>query len=37
MATDIRFIQKYNEVLQENFSSVLKQNLLFQTQIAVLE
>jgi predicted RNase H-like nuclease (RuvC/YqgF family) len=37
MATDIRFIQKYNEVLQENFSAVLKQNLLFQTQIAVLE
>ena len=37
MATDIRFIQKYNEIIQENFNAVLKQNLLFQTQIAVLE
>lgn len=37
MATDIRFIQKYNEVVLENFHAVLKQNLMFQTQIGVLE
>ena len=37
MATDIRFIQKYNEVILENFHAVLKQNLMFQTQIGVLE
>lgn len=36
MATqDTRFVQKYNEVLLDNFHAVLKQNLLFQTQLAV--
>lgn len=37
MATDIRFVQKYNDVILDNFQAVLKQNLLFQTQIAVSE
>lgn len=37
MATDVKFIQKYNEVILENFNAVLKQNLLFQAQIGVLE
>lgn len=37
MSTDIRFLQKYGEVLNDNFNAVLKQNLLFQTQIAVLQ
>lgn len=35
MATDIQFVQKYNEVLLENFNAVLKQNFMFQTQIAL--
>lgn len=37
MITDVKFLQKYNEVLNDNFNAVLKQNLLFQTQVAVLE
>ena len=37
MSTDIRFLQKYGEVLNDDFNAVLKQNLLFQTQIAVLQ
>lgn len=37
MSTDLRFVQKYNEVVLENFQSVLKQNLMFQTQIGILE
>ncbi len=37
MATDVKFIQKYNEVILENFNAVLKQNLLFQAQIGVME
>jgi predicted nuclease with TOPRIM domain len=35
MATDIKFVQKYNEVLLDNFHAVLKQNLLFQAQLAM--
>lgn len=34
---DIKFLQKYNNVLMENFDAVLKQNMMFQTRIAVLE
>jgi 1,2-phenylacetyl-CoA epoxidase catalytic subunit len=34
---DVKFLQKYNDVILENFSAVLKQNLLFQTQISFLE
>ena len=34
---DIKFIQKYNEVVLENFNAVLKQNLLFQAKIAIIE
>lgn len=37
MSTDIKFVQKYNEVVLDNFQAVLKQNLMFQTQIGVLE
>lgn len=34
---DIRFVQKYNNVLLDNFDSVLKQNMIFQTKIGLLE
>lgn len=34
---DIKFVQKYNNVLLENFDSVLKQNMIFQTKIGLLE
>ena len=34
---DIKFLQFYNEIAQENFVSIAKQNLLFQTQIRVLD
>jgi chromosome segregation ATPase len=34
---DVKFLSTYNEVVQENFISVVKQNLVFQTQIKVLE
>ena len=37
MITDVRFLQRYNDIILENFNAVLKQNLLFQTQISVLE
>ena len=37
MTTDVHFLSAYNEVIFENFNSVLKQNLLFQTQIKFLE
>lgn len=30
---DAKFLQAYNEVILDNFNSVLKQNLMFQTQI----
>ena len=33
---DIKFLQFYNEIAQDNFVSIAKQNLLFQTQIRVL-
>ncbi len=34
---DIKFLQKYNNVLMENFDAVLKQNMMFQTRISILE
>jgi predicted RNase H-like nuclease (RuvC/YqgF family) len=34
---DVQFLNSYNEVLFDNFVSVLKQNLLFQTNIKILE
>jgi predicted nucleic acid-binding Zn-ribbon protein len=34
---DTKFLSIYNEVAQENFISVVKQNLIFQTQIKMLE
>lgn len=34
---DINFVQKYNAILLDNFDAVLKQNLLFQTKIGILE
>jgi len=34
---DVQFINSYNEVLFDNFVSVLKQNILFQTNIKILE
>lgn len=34
---DIKFIQKYSEVVLENFNAVLKQNLLFQAKLALYE
>ena len=37
MTTDVRFLQKYNAVLLENFDAVLKQNFIFQTRIGLLE
>lgn len=37
MTTDVRFLQKYNTVLLDNFDAVLKQNFVFQTRIALLE
>ena len=33
---DIKFLQFYNEIAQDNFVSIAKQNLLFQTQIRIL-
>ena len=34
---DVKFLSVYNEIAQENFISVVKQNLIFQTQIKMLE
>jgi len=34
---DVKFLSAYNEVAQDNFLAVVKQNLVFQTQIKVLE
>jgi seryl-tRNA synthetase len=34
---DVKFLSAYNEVAQDNFIAVVKQNLVFQTQIKVLE
>jgi hypothetical protein len=33
---DVKFLNKYNEVALENFVAVVKQNILFQAQIAAL-
>jgi len=35
--TDVNFINAYNEVILDNFNSVLKQNFMFQTQIKFLQ
>ena len=35
--SDLNFINAYNEVVLENFTAVLKQNFMFQTQIKFLE
>ena len=35
--SDANFINAYNEVVLENFTAVLKQNFMFQTQIKFLE
>jgi chromosome segregation ATPase len=35
--SDVNFINAYNEVVLENFTAVLKQNFMFQTQIRFLE
>ena len=35
--SDANFINAYNEVVLENFTAVLKQNFMFQTQIRFLE
>jgi predicted RNase H-like nuclease (RuvC/YqgF family) len=34
---DMNFIQSFGEIAQDNFISVVKQNLLFQTQIKLLD
>ena len=33
---DIKFLQHYNETAIDNFVAVVKQNILFQAQIAAL-
>ena len=33
---EIKFLEKYNEAALENFVAVVKQNILFQAQIAAL-
>jgi deoxyadenosine/deoxycytidine kinase len=35
--SDANFINAYNEVVLENFTAVLKQNFMFQTQIRFFE
>lgn len=35
--SDVAFINSYNEIVFENFIAVLKQNLMFQTQLKILE
>lgn len=35
--SDVAFINSYNEIVFENFLAVLKQNLMFQTQLKLLE
>jgi len=35
--TTLNFLNKYNEVILDNLTSILKQNLVFQTQINLLE
>lgn len=34
---DVEFLNSYTEVVLENFDAVLKQNLMFQTQLKVVE
>ena len=34
---DIDFLNSYTEVLTENFDAVLKQNLMFQTQLKIVQ
>lgn len=35
--SDVNFINSYNEIVFDNFIAVLKQNLVFQTQLKVME
>ena len=35
--SDVNFINSYNEIVFENFIAVLKQNMVFQTQLKLLE
>jgi hypothetical protein len=34
---DVEFLNSYTEVVLENFDAVLKQNLMFQTQLKIVE
>lgn len=35
--SDVTFINAYNEIVFENFQAILKQNLVFQTQLKLME
>ena len=35
--TNDKFLSKYNEIIFENLDSILRQNMMFQTQISFLE
>jgi len=35
--SDVNFINSYNEIVFDNFIAVLKQNMMFQTQLKLLE
>lgn len=35
--SDVNFVNTYNDILFENFTAVVKQNLIFQTQLKVME
>lgn len=34
---DVNFVNKYNETMWDNFNSVMKQNMLLQTQVKLLQ
>jgi chromosome segregation ATPase len=35
--SDVKFINAYNEIIFDNLSAILKQNIMFQTQLKLLE
>ena len=35
--SDVNFVNSYNEIVFDNFIAVLKQNLVFQTQLKLVE
>lgn len=35
--SDVNFINSYNEIVFDNFIAILKQNLMFQTQLKIIE